>query len=239
MIKVENLSVYNFEGAIRGMRNPMASWNRIDSTPCNVPTRQIVTDDGRILTEKTLLCKHCSHSKEGCSITGYWVGHADLDLMNRLFHAGSEHRKFMRQILVSMDITAPEYWWKEFDTYKVGIVRNSTSTMHRLTKSEITKDMFSFENVSDELSASIIKSLEYLRREFIRTGNKYTWKEMIQILPMSFNYKCTVTFDYENAASMILQRSEHKLSEWREFCEVLEGLPYMEKIRKDVNNDGH
>lgn len=234
MIKVENLAVYNFEGAIRGMRNPMASWDRSDSCPCDVPERQIVTNNGKIVTEKAMVCKGCANYKEGCSITDYRVGHADLDLMNRLFTAGSEHRKFMRQILVSMDITAPEYWWKEFDTYKVGIVRNSTSTMHRLTKSEITKDMFSFENVSDELSDFIIKSLEYLRREFIRTGNKYTWKELIQMLPMSFNYKCTVTFDYENAASMILQRSEHKLSEWREFCEVLKGLPYMEKIMKRV-----
>lgn len=239
MIAIEKLEIYNLEGAIRGMRNPLESWELSTSCTCDVynssPT--VITNDGKRTKERDQYCHNCANFGKGCEKTGLLICEADLKLMHRLYLGGTEHRKFMRQIFVSMDITAPEYWWKEFDTYKVGVVRNSTSTMHRLTSKPFTKDQFSFENVPDDISDPIIKTLESLRREFIRTGNKQTWKELIKILPMSFNYLCTVTFNYENAASMILQRREHKLSEWRAFCKMLEKLPYMETIRKGISEE--
>ena len=194
MITINEIEVYGFNSAIRGMRNPLNSWNRSDSTD----------------TE---------------------VGANDLDLMNRLYKAGTEHRKFMRQIIVSMDITAPLYWWKEFDTYKVGTVANSCSTMHKLTSRPLTIEDFSFEDLDNNMT-SVVFACNELMKEYKRTKDKKYWRKLIQLLPSGYNQKRTVTMNYEVAVTMIRQRENHKQTEWVEFVEVLKGLPYMVEITK-------
>ena len=198
MIIVDEIEVYGFKSAIRGMRNPLNSWNRSDSTD----------------TE---------------------VGANDLDLMNRLYKAGTEHRKFMRQIIVSMDITAPLYWWKEFDTYKVGTVANSCSTMHKLTSRPLTIEDFSFEDLDNNM-ISVVFACNELMKEYKKTKDKKYWRKLIQLLPSGYNQKRTVTMNYEVAVTMIRQRENHKLTEWVEFVEVLKELPYMAEITKGGNN---
>ncbi len=200
MIKVENLDIWGFEHAIRGMRNPMNSWKKSDSQ-------------------------------------GTMIGENDLDLMKRLFRAGTEHRKFARQIMVSMDITAPLYWWKEFDTYKVGTVANSCSTMHKIQEHEFTLDDFSVEHLSEGecgnlalMEFGILPCLNVAREWFIKTKDKDFWWQMIQLLPSSYNQKRTVTFTYENAFTIIRQRTGHKLDEWNDFVNVLLCLPYIQEI---------
>lgn len=200
MIKVEHINTFNFEAAIRGMRNPKNSWDKSDS-----------------LFDYDKMC----------------LGANDLALMQRLFKGGSEHRKFMRQIFISMDITAPFYWWKEFDTYKVGTTADSCSTMHKLTAKPFTLDDFSHEHLNDESTDYLLKLIDLLnwnRELFLKDKNKSWWWQMIQLLPSSYNQKRTVTMNYENAASMIRQRSGHKLNEWCEFVEVLRQLPHMVDI---------
>lgn len=193
MIFVDNPEVWGFEHAIRGMRNPLNSWNRSDS----------IDDE---------------------------VGEDDLALMKQLCNAGTEHRKFMRQIFVSMDIIAPLYWWKEFDTYKIGTVSNSCSTMHTLHKRDIDIDDFSFENLGanqENIMRCLIEEMNVLRRGYVDTGDKRYWRMMIQMLPNSYNQRRTITMNYENVLTMINQRKNHRLSEWRDFCKVLSGLPYV------------
>lgn len=197
MIKVENIEVFNFEGAIRGMRNPLNSWAKSDSH-------------------------------------GNVIGENDLDLMRRLYKAGSEHRKYLRQIFVSMDITAPFYWWKEFDTYKVGTVANSCSTMHRIHSKEFTRGDFSCEHLNEESLATldyVIYKLNKFREEFNDTKDKDDWWQMIQLLPSSYNQRRTITMNYENVMSMINQRTGHKLDEWNDLVEILLDLPYVKEIR--------
>ena len=223
MIKLEHTETFNWEGAIRGMRNPMNSWEMSDSDweweyeTENVEPYQLI----------------------------YKIGKNDLDLMKKLAKAGSDHRKFMRQIFVSVDITAPLYWWKEFDTYKVGTVANSCSTMHTIHKKEFTLDDFSHENlVVSRLSEGqyrdyrivlryIVGVLNESREMFNETGDKGYWDAMIQLLPSSYNQKRTVTMNYENLVNMYHARKNHKLDEWREFCGWIEGLPYSEIIVGD------
>lgn len=217
MIKVENIEVFNFEGAIRGMRNPMNSWDRSDSE------WKIFTPEYPNLSE-----------------TEYVIGKNDLDLMRRLYKAGTEHRKYLRQIFVCMDITAPLYWWKEADTYKVSTVANSCSTMHRIHAKEFNEDDFSHDkliNECDKPSLSprgslghTIDCLNYARDKYLETKNKDWWWQMIQLLPSSYNQKRTITMNYENVISMINQRSGHKLDEWNEFVDILKQLPYVEDI---------
>lgn len=193
MVKIENVETYGFEAAIRGMRNPMNSWARSDSS-------------------------------------GSDVGENDQILMRQLFMAGTEHRKYLRMITVTMDVTAPLYWWKEYDTYKIGTVANSCSTMHKLQSKEFTDDDFSHEHldpVTKQFLEAVINSLNVNRDKFNATKDKQYWWNMIQLLPSSYNQRRTVMFNYEVALTMIRQRSDHKLDEWREFVEQLKQLPYM------------
>lgn len=163
----------------------------------------------------------------------YLVGQNDLNLMRRLYKAGTSHRKYLRQIFVCMDITAPLYWWKEMDQYKVGTVTNSCSTMHTLSKTPITADCFSMDDVEPEVVRDIVKRCEEYRLRFQETKNPAIWKALIQILPESWNQKRTLTMNYENAVSMIEQRSSHKLSEWLDFCDVLRAMPLIKEITAD------
>lgn len=200
MIKVEHIVTWGFEHAIRGMRNPLNSWDRSDS--------------------KFDYDKMC-------------LGENDLTLMRKLYAAGQPHRKYLRQIFVSMDITAPLYWWKEFDTYKVGTTANSCSTMHKIHSKEFTLDDFSHEHLCDhsiKTMQKVIDNLNIERQNFLVSKDKWCWWQMIQLLPTSYNQKRTITMTYENAASMIKQRSGHKLDEWREFVETLKRLPYIAQI---------
>lgn len=218
MIKVENIEVWGFKHAIRGMRNPMNSWDKSDSEF----DIQYYDNDG--------------------NETEYYeieIGPNDLDLMRRLYRAGTEHRKYLRQIFVSMDITAPLYWWKEFDTYKIGIVSNSCSTMHKIHSKKFTLDDFSTDHligtVSDATNSlkcmdAVIYCLNYHRTQYISTKNKSAWWQMIQLLPSSYNQKRTITMNYENIVTIIQQRTNHKLDEWNEFCEILKQLPYVDEI---------
>lgn len=183
-----------------------------------------------------------------------FVGDADLALMHKLYKGGSEHRKYLRQIFVSMDIVAPLYWWKEFDTYKVGTVANSCSTMHKIHTKEFVLDDFSHEhlssvwkedeivyyeeygNVALEVLEFTIKALNHYRNLYLETKDKRHWWQMIQLLPSSYNQRRTVTMNYENAVNMIRQRENHKLDEWREFTNILRDLPYIKQIMEGVGN---
>lgn len=201
MIKIERTSVMNFEGAIRGARNPLNSWARIDSR----------------------------YDENG----NYVLGENDLDLAKRLCRAGSDHRKFVRQIIVSTDITAPIYWWKEFDTYKVGTVANSTSTMHKIHSKPFDIDDFSHDRMSpDALEAmrDFIKVLEKKRLSFVETKDKNDWYDIIQLLPSSYNQMRTVTMNYENLVGMYYARRAHKLDEWHKYCDWVLTLPYFKEF---------
>ena len=203
MIKLENTSVMNFENAIRGARNPMNSWDKLDST---------------------------------FDANGNFVfGPNDLSLGRKLCKAGSDHRKFVRQIFISVDITAPIYWWKEFDTYKVGTVANSTSTMHKIHSKPFELSDFSTDKMVDcakDCMNEILVVLEKLRQDFIsdKASNKDAWYSIIQLLPESYNQKRTVTLNYENAISMYYSRRNHKLSEWHVFCDWILDLPYFKEL---------
>ena len=207
MIKVDNIEVFNFEGAIRGMRNPMCSHNRSDS---------VLGGNG-----------------------GFQIGENDLNLMKRLYKAGHPHRKYLRQIMVSMDITAPLYWWGEMDTYKVGTTANSCSKMHTIHKTVIDESLFSLDGLecldTYELNEidDYIYLLERLRKE-CKPGDK-KWRALIQLIPESFNQKRTVTMDYENVFNILQYRQGHKLNEWNEFCEILKELPYVLEIMDEKN----
>ena len=208
MIKIENVEVVGWEAAIRGMRNPMNSWSKSDSCFCpNEP---------------------CCEGN--CSMM---IGPNDLDLMKRLRNAGTDHRKFMRMIAVYIDVTAPLYWWKEFDTYKVGTVANSCSTMHKIHEKEFTLEDFSCEHLTpwnETVLANLIVELNANRDRYLQTKEKEDWWQMIQLLPSSYNQKRTVMFNYEVLANMYKSRKDHKLDEWRNFCSWIKTLPYSELI---------
>lgn len=226
MIKIEAVDVWGFKHAVRGMRNPMNSWDKSDSVWCD--------PNG---------CNHCHQNSEHCenAVVGdpdqnFGLGSADLDLMHRLFVGGTEHRKFMRMIHVSMDVTAPLYWWKEYDTYKVSTVANSCSTMHKIHSKESTLDDFSTDHltpVSMDILNITIGQLNVARDYFISTKDKSAWWQMIQLLPSSYNQKRTLDFNYETAVQIIRQRTGHKLDEWHKFVDVLWDLPYMREIVGD------
>ena len=212
MIKLEKETVYGWEAAIRGMRNPMNSWDKSDSF------KQTQKDIGEGLIE------YC--------VSG--IGPNDLDLMKRLVKAGPDHSKFMRMIGVFVDIVAPLYWWKEFDTYKVGTVANSCSTMHKIHSQEFTLDDFSHEHLlpdeATEFMKHLINGLNFYRIKYLETRDKRYWWQMIQLLPSSYNQRRTVSLNYAVLANMYHARKEHKLDEWREFCKWIESLPYSELI---------
>ena len=225
MIRFENTKVFNFEGAVRGMRNPLNSWDKSDSTIC--PGRDF--DDCKATVDK---CPRGEDEEFREDI--FCIGKSDLDLMKRLINAGSDHRKFMRQILVSVDITAPLYWWKEFDTYKVGTVSNSCSTMHTIQAKEFKPNDFSFENLTDsacKCALDIIEELDKQRLLYLDTKDKKYWLNMIQLLPSSYNQKRTITLNYETLYNIYGSRKDHKLDEWRVgFIKWIESLPYAEEV---------
>lgn len=215
MIKVENVDVWGFEHAIRGMRNPMNSWDKSDSVKCYLNP------------ECLMICKN--------NLCGLCIGENDLTLMKKLYKAGTEHRKYLRQIFVSMDIVAPLYWWKEMGTYKVGTTSNSCSTMHKITAKEFTLDDFSCEHLlhtgkGDNPIDTLIYWLNYYREVYLESKDKNYWWQIIQLLPSSYNQRRTITMTYENVVSIIKQRENHKLDEWREFVEKLKNLPYIKEI---------
>lgn len=244
MIKFENEDIVGFDHAIRGMRNPMNSWDKSDSLL--VPINESIEHDNSIQFE-------------------YKIGEADHDLMMKLRNAGTDHRKYMRMITVYVDITAPLYWWKEFDTYKVGTVANSCSTMHKIHEKKLTIDDFSHEHItgweSDEdifalpcsnsnsddtyedeyddervLNLTII-ALNHYRNLYLKTKDKRYWDKMIQLLPSSYNQRRTVMLNYEVLANMYKSRKNHKLQEWRDLCEWIKTLPYSEIITGEVKED--
>ena len=208
MIKVEHIDTWGFEHAIRGMRNPLNSWGRSDSS-------------------------FGYEAYSGEFVPNLKIGENDLDLMHRLYVGGQPHRKYLRQIFAVMDITAPLYWWKEFDTYKVGTTANSCSTMHKITAKEFTLDDFSHEHLLDPhgLLADIVTDLNSWREDYLQSKNKDYWWQLIQLLPSSYNQRRTVSMTYENVMNILDYRENHKLDEWREFCEILRGLPYIKEIR--------
>ena len=202
MIKIERVSVMNLENAIRGARNPMNSWTRMDS----------------------------SYDENG----NYILGPNDLDLARRLAKAGSDHRKFLRQIFVSVDITAPLYWWKEFDTYKVGTVANSCSTMHKIHTKAFDRDDFSHDRLDEGGLAALDALIAYLESErlkFVENKEDRTpWHNMIQLLPSSFNQMRTVSLNYENLINIYYARRTHKLAEWHTLCDWILSLPYAQDL---------
>jgi hypothetical protein len=225
VIKIENTEVFGWEAAIRGMRNPMNSWDRSDS-------RWLIGLD--------------DNEEE---IPEFDIGENDLKLMRTLGKAGAVHGKYLRMINVTVDITAPLYWWKEFDTYKVGTVANSCSTMHKIHAKEFELDDFSYEHLMGfkdlyetsvvceppiELLGRIIATLNVFRKIFIETKDKKYWWQMIQLLPSSYNQKRTVQLNYEVLRGMYEYRKAHKLDEWVEFCKWIETLPYFKEVLLDV-----
>jgi hypothetical protein len=225
LIKVEHIQVWGFEHAIRGMRNPMNSWDKSDSHRCEWE-----------LTEDCDKCNKLSSDNTGECLSDrefYCIGQKDLELMQKLFNAGTEHRKYLRQIFVSMDIVAPLYWWKEFDTYKIGTVANSCSTMHKIAAKEFVVEDFSYEHLTDggiDVLSNICDELNLQRDFWLDTKEKCYWWGMIQLLPSSYNQRRTITMNYENAFTIIKQRTGHKLDEWNEFVKVLKTLPYVKEI---------
>ena len=227
MLKIESTEVMGWEAAIRGMRNPMNSWEKSDS-------RFGCGNDNEYFCDNCSSSFHCTSLKKT-----YNIGPNDLDLMTRLRNAGTDHRKFMRMITVYLDITAPLYWWKEFDTYKVGTVTNSCSTMHKIADKEFTIDDFSIEHLNDDRSAEVsnLEWFEHLithlnrdRKRFIETKDKQYWWQLIQLLPSSYNQRRTVMLNYEVLTNIYKSRRNHKLDEWHKFCNWIERLPYSELI---------
>ena len=237
MLKIENTDAVGWEAAIRGMRNPMNSWENSDS---------IFVNDG----EYHDICGNSGpfNGTVTDTETFFEIGEKDLDLMKRLRNAGTDHRKFMRMIAVYADITAPLYWWKEFDTYKVGTVANSCSTMHKIHDKEFTLEDFSHEHLIFEDDVNYIDMIGWLQKQIdilnewrltyldvkdsptsAESAKKYWW-QMIQLLPSSYNQKRTVMLNYEVLANMYKSRKNHKLDEWKDFCKWIEGLPYSELI---------
>lgn len=224
MIKFENTEVMGWGAAIRGMRNPMNSWDRIDSD-------YLRTEDAHIIASR------------------YEIGPNDMSLMKRLRNAGTDHRKYLRMIHVQADVTAPLYWYKEYDTYKISTVANSCSTMHKIAEKEFTLWDFSCEHLNDDCEACnivfgdhsdyltsldilkyTIEGLNYWRRRYLATKDKDDWWQMIQLLPTSYNQKRTIDLNYENLINMYHARKNHKLDEWHDFCDWIESLPYAKEL---------
>lgn len=245
MIKIENFEVLGWEHAIRGMRNPMNSWEKSDSV--------FIDEDGDwyTITGDSGPFKNVDEfSTDGQQV---YIGPNDLGLMKHLCNAGTDHRKFMRMITVYLDITAPLYFWKEFDTYKVATVANSCSTMHKIAEKEFTFDDFSHEKLINSACmeiqeqhirispiqslATTIECLNSYRDLYIKTKDKKYWWQMIQLLPSSYNQRRTVMLNYEVLANIYPMRKNHKLDEWRDFCEWIEALPYSELITREKEND--
>lgn len=219
MIKIEHTQIYGWDAAIRGMRNPMNSWDKSDSH------WDMICDEERELTESG------EYIYQTFCRDNFVVGDNDLDLMMRLAKGGAVHAKYRRMITVTCDITAPLYWWKEFDTYKVGTVANSCSTMHKIHAKEFTMDDFSHEHIFDSnILWMVVGELNQYRKDFLQTNDKKFWWQMIQLLPTSYNQKRTVQMNYEVLVGMYRDRKNHKLDEWHTLCDWIAGLPYSEII---------
>lgn len=233
MIKIENEEVFGWEAAIRGMRNPLNSWDKSDSGyGC-----QDEDYDGKTITYNCERCNDLCHMK-----ADFLIGANDIELMMKLCKAGTDHRKFMRMINVTCDITAPMYWWSECDTYKIGTVRNSCSKMHTIHVKPFVLDDFSHEGC-DQIPAAMdvlehaVNVCEHLRKLYNDTQDKKYWRALIEILPESFNMRATLQLNYEVLENMYHSRKNHKLDEWREFCEWVGGLPYSKLITRSSDND--
>lgn len=249
MIEIENEEIVGWEAAIRGMRNPMDSWEKSDS--------------GWFSSEDDMGVDYVQYNSHSDPSELYFIGQNDYDLMKRLRNAGTDHRKFMRMITVYVDVTAPLYWWKEFDTYKVGTVANSCSTMHKIHAKEFTLEDFSYEHLLDgkgfkvshednctpdesafgfrlsgkELLKTTVNTLNYYRKVFLETNNKKYWWQLIQLLPSSYNQRRTVMLNYEVLANIYKSRRHHKLDEWHLFCDWIENLPYAELITGKIEEN--
>lgn len=215
MIKIENTEVFGFEAAIRGCRNPLNSWAKSDSGWCSIPP-----DDLPFVEPE------------------YVIGENDLTLMKKLVKAGSDHSKFMRMINVTLDITAPLYYFKQLDTYKVGTVANSCSTMHKIADKEFTFDDFSHEHLNDRSKKNLedtINELNINRELFLKTKDKEYWWQMIQLLPSSYNQRRTMQMNYAVLRNIYHSRKDHKLDCWKDFCKWIETLPYAEELICNVD----
>ena len=276
MIEIDYLSIYNFSNAIYGMRNPLESWTQSDSLfgiedvdefnlrlietrnkwmtyngYGNLEDCEENLDSIRWMEEASRIDDWLWNSslleKDGPYENRYYFGPKDLKLAQSLIRAGADESKFMRQIFINIDITAPLYWWKEMDTYKVGTTSNSTSTMHKLTSDPIIFDDFSFDQENSELSIDITQDGEYqynvldvtkdilagcegLRQKFVETGDKRYWRALIQLLPESYNQTRTWTANYAVLRNIYFARRNHKLQEWRDFCKWIETLPYAKEL---------
>ena len=230
MIKIENVEVVGWDAAIRGMRNPMNSWEKSDS--------YFLDYNGDMYD----ICGNHAPFYGDDNGNRDFIGKKDLDLMTRLRNAGTDHRKFMRMITIYVDITAPFYWWKEFDSYKVGAVANSCSTMHKIHAKEFTLDDFSCEHLittepipsrvysAMDMMQATIENMNMFRELYLETKDKKYWWQMIQLLPSSYNQRRTVMLNYEVLANIYKSRKNHKLDEWHTFCNWIESLPYSELI---------
>ena len=258
MIKIENYEVVGWEHAIRGMRNPMNSHSKMDSFDCRSQKDNCADCRYRNMDEE-VECPGCRYYAGNTNMCGE-IGPNDHELMMKLRKAGTDHRKFMRMITVYVDITAPLYWWKEFDTYKVGTVANSCSTMHKIHERPFIWDDFSWDQLlntgcnlrmldpNEGICETITQPLHFFtdyiipvlntcREKYIETKNKDYWWQIIQLLPSSYNQKRTVMLNYEVLANMYKSRKNHKLDEWRELCKWIEGLPYSELITGEDKDD--
>ncbi len=224
MLKCKILDIQGFKPAIHGMRNPKNSWNKSDSVFCNTEGCAFCDYD----------CDESENVKWDNPDLNFCVGQNDMKLMKTLFNAGTEHRKYDRMIQVWMDIEAPLYWWKEFDTYKIGTVANSCSTMHKIHAKKFTLNDFSIEHLNEDVIEkpfkTIIDCLNFFRESYIKNNDKDDWWQMIQLLPSSYNQKRTVMMNYEVIARIIEQRSHHKLDEWHQLINVLGELPYIKEL---------
>ena len=232
MIRIEDTGVYGFEAAIRGMRNPMNSWNQSDSHVCACADGYL---DCPMVLNDDEPAKECDPDKYN-----FCVGEKDFCLMKKLAAAGPDHGKFLRMITVTADITAPLYWYKEYDTYKVGTVANSCSTMHKIADKEFTLDDFSHEYLNEKSLYMLNDTIQYLnavREAFIETKDKHYWWQMIQLLPSSYNQRRTVQLNYAVLKNIYHARKGHKLDEWNKFCQWIEGLPYSELITNNGNEE--
>ena len=247
MIKVEKIDVWGWEHAIRGMRNSFESHDKSDTLYCP----DIKNCDGCYFRIEDMDCKNLWSAYQPI------IGKNDLILMQKLYKAGTSHRKFLRQLFVSMDITAPLYWWKQMDTYKVGVTMNSTSTMHTIHKKEFTLDDFShdyLDKIKDEHRIKLpsypeenaaffgtpttvlrfnIDILNYYRKCYLTYKEKEWWDVLIQSLPSTYNQLRTVTMNYENVVNIINQRRGHRLDEWNTFCDILRDLPYVKEVMNE------
>ena len=225
MIKIENVEIYGWAAAIRGMRNPKNSWDRMDSHPC---LEADWSGDCAMVMNDDEPAKDCDPDKYH-----FCVGENDFKLMQTLAAAGQDHGKFLRMITVTLDITAPLYWWKEFDTYKVGTVANSCSTMHKIAAKEFTMDDFSCEHLvgiaKDDLHGTT-SVLNHFRKLYLQSKDQKYWWQLIQLLPSSYNQRRTVQLNYAVLKNIYHARRNHKLDEWRELCAWIETLPYSELI---------